>query len=59
MGKLTIDECVENVLPVLLHQVVDVAKDSAGAWLSVLDLPCRCTAVGFAGQLSSTYHMAT
>lgn len=26
----TIDECVENVLPVLLHQVVDVTKDTAG-----------------------------
>lgn len=28
-AELTIDKCVENVLPVLLHQVVDVAKDSA------------------------------
>ena len=26
---LTIDQCVENVLPVLLHQVVDVTEDSA------------------------------
>jgi ABC-type branched-subunit amino acid transport system ATPase component len=26
---LTIDECVENVIPVLLHQVVDVTKDTA------------------------------
>jgi hypothetical protein len=27
--RLTIDECVENVLPVLLHKVVDVAENSA------------------------------
>lgn len=26
---LTIDQCVENVLPVLLHQVVDVTEDTA------------------------------
>jgi hypothetical protein len=26
---LTIDKCVENVLPVLLHEVVDVAEDTA------------------------------
>lgn len=28
-APLAIDECVEDELPVLLHQVVDVAKDSA------------------------------
>ena len=27
--ELTIDQCVENVLPVLLHQVVDVTEDTA------------------------------
>lgn len=26
--ELTVDECVENVLPVLLDQVVDVTKNS-------------------------------
>ena len=28
--ELTIDQCVENVLPVLLHQVVDVPEDATG-----------------------------
>lgn len=28
-ARLAIDECVENVLPVLLDQVVDVAEDAA------------------------------
>lgn len=27
--RLAIDECVENVPPVLLDEVVDVAKDTA------------------------------
>ena len=34
-GLLTIDECVENVLPVLLHQVVNVSEDTT---VSVLAL---------------------
>ena len=28
-ARLAIDECVEDVLPVLLDQVVDVAEDAA------------------------------
>ena len=32
--RRTIDQCVEDVLPVLLDQVVDVTKDSAGIAVS-------------------------
>jgi ABC-type amino acid transport system permease subunit len=35
---LTIDECVENVIPVLLHQVVDVTKDTAVHMVSFIQL---------------------
>lgn len=28
-GRHTIDECVEDVVPVLLNQVVDVTEDTA------------------------------
>lgn len=34
-GALTIDECVENVLAVLLHQVIDVSKNSTGRIVSL------------------------
>jgi hypothetical protein len=37
-GALTIDECVENILPVLLNQVVDVTKDTAVDMLSAPEL---------------------
>jgi hypothetical protein len=45
-GALAIDQCVEDVLAVLLHQVVDVSKNSAGSLIS------RCPAAApRAGQL--------
>ena len=37
-AALTIDECAENVLPVLLNQVVDVTKDTAVGLLSAPEL---------------------
>jgi len=46
-GLLTIDECVENVLPVLLHKVVDVAEDTAA---DTVVSPCpepRCSCHSF------------
>jgi hypothetical protein len=49
-GRLTIDQCVENVLAVLLHQVVDVTKDTAEHIVSHLLSPWSA-AVGKAGQL--------
>lgn len=32
---LTVDECVENVLPILLHQVVDVTENATATVLAV------------------------
>jgi hypothetical protein len=50
-GALTIDECVEDVLPVLLDQVVDVTEDTAVGLLSVpgLSTASQLHVVGAAG----------
>jgi hypothetical protein len=48
---LTIDECGEDELPVLLHQVVDVTKDTAVTQSQPLFAP-------LALRGSCTYHMA-
>lgn len=40
---LTIDECVEDVLSVLLHQIINVSEDTAGL-VSALDITfVRCS----------------
>jgi hypothetical protein len=49
-GALTIDECVDNVLPVLLNQVVDVTEDTAVGMLSVSQLS-TASQLHRAGQL--------
>lgn len=54
-GALAIDECVEDVLAVLLHEVVDVAKDSAGRCVSQGGALFACGQLGAAGQRA--YHM--
>lgn len=70
---LTIDQCVENILPVLLHQVVDVTEDSAvarrvvsgnvamfpGAW-PLSFCACACAVVVYSCRVGAvgTYHMA-
>lgn len=38
-APLTIDECVENVLPILLHQVVDVPENATATVLAAATVP--------------------
>lgn len=38
MERQTVDESVENELPVLLHEVVDVTKDAAHGDLCVVSV---------------------
>lgn len=53
-GKLAIDECVENVVAVLLHQVVDVTEDTAVEGLVSLCLCWRVPAAdGGAARLTT------
>lgn len=53
---LTIDERVENVLPVLLDQIVDVPENSAAQACQRASLRCSLRAVGRAGQTADLPH---